>query len=125
MIKLKLKQIRSERGVALVEVLVGIILLSVVLLGLAAAAAHAIRQTTRGRQDLQIWAAVQRTADSLVLVGWGNVTTGSGVTQGHKMWWTVTGTDPERIDLEVERQNLTTGQAVRDTLVLYLTDPNS
>ena len=114
------KTSRDERGMSLVELVVGIVILSMVLLGMAGAAGLATRQTVRGRTDLQLWAAVQWKADSLVALGWGNVINGSDVVHGHAMSWIVTGTNPERIDLMVDRMNMTTLTTVQDTVVLYL-----
>ena len=116
------KRARDERGVSLVEIMVSMVILSSALLGLASAAGLAVRTTIRGRQDIQLWAAVQWKADSLVSLGWGNVTNGSDTFQGYPMSWTVSGTDVERIDLLVDHASLTTGATIRDTLLLYLTN---
>jgi len=116
------KRALNERGVSLIEVMVAMVMLTSALLGLASAAGLALRTTVRGRQDLQLWAAVQWKADSLVALGWGNVTNGSDTFQGYPMSWTVSGTNLERIDLLVDRASLTTGATIRDTLVLYLTN---
>ena len=116
------KRARDERGVSLIEVMVGMVMLTSTLLGLAGAAGLAIQTTNRGRQDIQLWAAVQWKADSLVSLGWGNVTSGSGTVHGYPMSWTVSGTKLERIDLLVDHTSLRTGTTVRDTLILYLTN---
>ena len=92
------KRAFNERGVSLIEVMVAMVMLTSALLGLASAAGLALRTTVRGRQDLQLWAAVQWKADSLVALGWGNVTNGSDTFQGYPMSWTVSGTNLERID---------------------------
>ncbi len=116
------KRARDERGVSLVEIMVSMVMLSSALLGLASAAGLAVRTTIRGRQDIQLWAAVQWKADSLVSLGWGNVTSGSDTFQGYPMSWTVSGTNVEQIDLSVDHPSLTTGAMVRNTLTLYLTN---
>ncbi len=110
---------KNERGVSLVEVMVAMTMLTSALLGLASAAGLAVRTTVRGRQDMQLWAAVQWKADSLVSLGWGNVTTGSDTFQGYPMSWTVSGTDLQKIELLMDHASLTTGATIRDTLVLY------
>ncbi len=114
------KRARDERGVSLVEVVVAMVMLTSALLGLASAAGLAVRTTGRGRQDMQLWAAVQWKADSLVSLGWGNVTNGSDTFQGYPMSWTVSGTDLQQIELLMDHASLTTGATIRDTLVLYL-----
>ena len=110
----------DERGVSLVEVMVAMVMLTSTLLGLGTAAGLAMKTTARGRQDMQLWAAVQWKADSLVSMGWGNVTYGSDTVHGYSMSWTVSGTDPQQIELLVDHASLTTGATIRDTLVLYL-----
>ncbi|MCH7491257.1 MAG: prepilin-type N-terminal cleavage/methylation domain-containing protein [Gemmatimonadetes bacterium] len=120
--KLQLKRARDERGVSLVEIMVAIVLLGTAVMSLASAAGLAMRTTVRGRQDMQMWAAVQWKADSLVSLGWGNVTNGSDTVHGYPMSWTVSGTNLERIDLLVDHASLTTGATIRDTLLLYLTN---
>ncbi len=114
------KRARDERGLSLIEVMVAMTMLTSALLGLASAAGLALRTTIRGRQDMQLWAAVQWKADSLVSLGWGNVTTGSDMVHGYPMTWTVSGTDLKQIELLVDHVSLTTGATIRDTLVLYL-----
>lgn len=115
---------KDERGVSVVEIVIGILILSAVLLSLAASGTLAFQQTYRGRTDMQLWAAVQRQVDSLFGAHWDGLATGSDTVQGYPMTWTVSGTNPKRIDLEVERLNLTTHHAVRDTLIFYVANPN-
>ena len=115
---------KDERGVSLVEVVIGILILSVVLLSLVASGALAFKQVHRGRTDMQLWAAVQRQVDSLFGARWDGLATGSDTVQGYPMTWTVSGTNPKRIDFEVERLNLTTRHYVRDTLIFYVANPN-
>lgn len=113
---------RDERGMSLIETMVAMVILTSALLGLAGAAGLALRNTTRGREDMQLWAAVQWKADSLISVGWGNVTNGSDTVHGYPMSWTVSGTDVERIDLLVDHPSLLTGAVIQDTLIMYLTN---
>ena len=120
--KPKPKRARDERGVSLIEVMIAMVMLTSAVLGLASAAGLAMRTTIRGRQDMQLWAAVQWKADSLISLGWGNVTNGSDTFHGYPMSWTVSGTTLERIDLLVDHASLTTGATIRDTLILYLTN---
>jgi Tfp pilus assembly protein PilV len=119
----KIKKVREREGVTLVEVLIGVIILSVALLGLAAAGGVAARQVYRGRVDMGRWAALQQQLESLVAEGYDNVTGGSGTVQGYPMSWNVTGTNPKQITLVVTRENFR-GQMVQDTVVTYLADPD-
>ena len=118
-----LARLPDERGLSLVEVLVGIIILSVSLLGLAAAGGVAARQVRAGRADMHLWVAMQEQIEDLMRVGYDSVATNSAVVQGYPMNWTVTGTDPKRIDFVVQRTN-GSGAAVEDTVILFLADPN-
>ncbi len=102
--------------------MVGMVTLTSALLGLASAAGLALRTTARAGEDLQLWVAVQWTADSLVSTGAGNVANGSGVVQGRTVSWTVSGADPQRIDLVVNRRRMTDLVIVKDTLELYLSN---
>ncbi len=111
---------RDERGVSLIEAMIGLVILAVVLLGLAGSAGLAMRQTASGRQDMQMWAAVQWTVDSLFMVGAGNVTNGQDVVHGFPMKWTTDGATPERIVLEVNRVSVTSKLAMTDTVMFYL-----
>ena len=115
---------RSERGVSLVELVVGMVLLTSVLLGLAGAAGAAARQTYRAKVDLEMWSAIQSEVDSLISVGWGTVASGSDTKGGYPMSWTVSGTNPKRIEFEVERMDLTNRTTVRDTLVFFMARQN-
>lgn len=117
------KKVRGQEGVTLVEVLIGVIILSLALLGLAAAGGVAARQVYRGRVDMGRWAALQQRLESLVAEGYENVTAGSDTVQGYPMSWTVTGTNPKQITLVVTRENFR-GQTVQDTMVTYLADPD-
>ncbi len=113
---------KDERGLSLVEALIGLVILTVVLLSLAASAGLAIRQTTVGRMDMQLWAAVQWTMDSLVARGAGNVTNGSAVVQGFPMTWTTDLASPELITLEVTYVSVSSRVTLKDTLTMYLSN---
>jgi prepilin-type N-terminal cleavage/methylation domain-containing protein len=117
-----IKRLREQGGVTLVEVLIGVIILSVALLGLAAAGGVAARQVYRGRVDMGRLAALQQELESLVAQGYDNVTAGSDTVQGYPMSWTVTGTNPKQITLVVTREDFRR-RTVQDTLVTFLADP--
>ncbi len=92
---------RNEGGVALVEILVAIIILSGVLLSLAAASGHAARQIYHSRRELNMWSAVQSQVDSLRSVGFNNLADGSATVEGYPVSWNVTGTDPKTVTLDI------------------------
>lgn len=112
----------DERGVSLVETTVGIVVLMTALVGLLGATGLAARATVQGRRDLLWWSAVQWKGDSLLALGAGNVADGSDVVNGYPVSWAVSGGDPERLDLVIERKMSAGDGTVQDTLVLYLRD---
>jgi hypothetical protein len=119
----------SRRGFSLIEVLIGCILLSSALLGLAGAASAGLMQTTRSRDDTQVWGDAQTILDSLVARGFGSAaTTDSTTVRRRKVKWIIASpaTAPQKITLIVWRkgyqltaQNVAS-PAVPDTIVFYL-----
>ncbi len=110
-------------GFSLVEVVIGIVILAIALLGLAAAGGVAAKQVYLGRTDMARWAALQQQVENLMARGYGNVTDSSAVVQGYQMSWTVSGTNPQKITLVMERTNAA-GQTVQDTVVMNISDPS-
>ncbi len=111
---------RDEKGHSLVSILVGLVLMSAAMLPLAASAGLAARATAGGRSDMHLWSATTWVTDSLRAEGWGNVTAGSGSWQGYPMTWTVSGSDPQRVDLIVGHVSVMTRLTFHDTLIIYL-----
>ena len=113
------RRIDGRGGFTLVEVLVAILILGITLLSLAAATGLSYRQISYGKRDADWSVAVQQQLEGLTGDGYRNVTSGSGTVDGYPMTWTVTGTDPKMVTLEVSR-TLRSGQVVVDTLVLIM-----
>jgi prepilin-type N-terminal cleavage/methylation domain-containing protein len=115
----------SERGVTLVEVMVGLIILAVGLMSLISATFLSLRQTTRARDDVKYWADVQQVLDSLMAKGWSHVTAGSTTVRGRTITWTVSAAaNPQQVTVIAQRygyQQVNT--LVPDTLVVYLSNP--
>lgn len=117
---------QPNRGFSLVEVMVALSLLSVVMMSLAGAAALGLSQMTKARQDLQYSADVQQVADSLVGLGWNNVTTGSSNIRGRTVSWAVATLSPnsQKVTVVVERRGqANTTTLYSDTVMLYLAKP--
>ena len=112
----------DERGVSIVEIMVGMMMLTMALFSLVSASALALRTTVRGREDLKVWATLQRKGDSLVAQGAASITAGSDVVEGRAISWTVSGANPVRVDLIVDRKKMGDLTIVKDTLVIYLRD---
>ena len=116
-------QLSGERGFSVVEAIVGIVMLSIGLIGLAKASAFGFSQVTRARQDMQYAAEVQQVMDSLRSRGYGLVASGSVAIRGRAVSWTVTSptANSQLVTLVAQRwgyQNMT--RTVQDTLLLYL-----
>jgi len=89
----------NDRGASLIEVMVGMVMMTIVLLSLGHAMAAAIKTTARGAEDMQLWADVQRKADSLTSLTAASVVTGSDVVDGRSISWTVSGSNPVLVNL--------------------------
>ena len=107
----------DNRGISLVEVLVAIIILGGALASIAAAGGHAARQVAVSRRDLHVSAAVQGQMETLRAAGYKGISSDTAVVQGYQMAWTVSGTEPKKVVLEVRWTNRA-GTAVRDTVIL-------
>jgi Tfp pilus assembly protein PilV len=110
--------VRGERGAALVEVIVAIIILAGVLLSLAAASGHAARQMYYSRRDMNVWGALQSQAESLRAVGYQKVTNGSSSVEGYNVAWTVKGTDPKTVTVVLSYKTRE-GTSATKTVELY------
>ncbi len=122
-----MRQTRNEGGVALVEILVSIIILAGALLSLAAASGHAARQIYHSRRELRMWSAVQSQVDSLRAAGFKNLADGSATVEGYPVSWTVTGTDPKTVTVDIyyaNRQGATQTSSVTLTFPAADTLPN-
>lgn len=112
-------------GFSLLEVLIGMTMLSFVMLGLAGGAALGLSQMAKARQDLQYSADVQQVADSLVSKGWNNVASGSQSIRGRAVAWTVTTLNPksQKVVIVAQRRGqANTAVMYSDTVTVYLAD---
>jgi len=132
-------QLKARDGFSIVEILVGMSLLSVVMMGLAGATTLGLSQMAKARQDLQYSADVQQVADSLVAKGscaaatgqtWmqtcGNrVVAGSATIRGRSVSWTVANINAKSQKVTVvaqRRGQANTSLIYSDTVTLYLAD---
>ena len=118
-------QLKAREGFSIVEILVGMSLLSVVMMGMAGATTVGLSQMAKARQDLQYAADVQQVSDSLVAKGWNNVATGSQTIRGRSVSWTVTTLNPksQKVTLVAQRRGqANTNLVYSDTVTLYFAD---
>ncbi|HJP58925.1 MAG TPA: prepilin-type N-terminal cleavage/methylation domain-containing protein [Gemmatimonadaceae bacterium] len=132
-------KLQLRDGFSIVEVLVGMSLMSVVMMGLAGAATLGLSQMSKARQDLQYSADVQQVADSLVAKGtcasaanqtWtqtcgNNLVNGSATIRGRSVSWTVTNVNAKSQQVTIvaqRRGQANTSYVYSDTVTLYLAD---
>jgi hypothetical protein len=104
------------------ETMVGMLMMTLVLLSLGSAMGSAMKTTSRSGEDLQLWADVQRKADSLLAIDADSVVSGSDTVRGRSISWTVTGSNPIRVDLAADRRLIGTMDTTQYNLVLFLRD---
>ena len=114
----------DRRGIGLVEILVALTILAGALMSLAGAGALAARHLQSSRTDLNAWAASQSQAEDLMSRGFDTISSGSATRHGYPMNWTVSGTNPKKVLLEMDWTNRSRN-LVKDTLVLYLARPDT
>ena len=113
----------NQSGFSLIEVLVAITLLGVVMLSLAGGASLAMSQMGKAKQDLQYSADVQQVADSLIGVGWNNVSSGSGTVRGRPVSWNVStlSANSQKVLIVAQRRGqANTSTVYSDTVAIYL-----
>jgi len=113
----------AQNGFTLIEVVVGILILTVALLGLAASAGMGLKATTRSREEVRYWADAQEVIDSLMGTGFGNIASGSTTIRGRQISWTAgsAAAAPQSLTVIVQRPNyLTPWRTVSDTILLNL-----
>ena len=115
----KTPRARDERGIALVEIIVAIIILATVLLSLAAASGHAARQMYLSRQNMEVWSVLESQAESLMAVGYTGVTDGSAAVSGYPVSWTVVGTDPKTVTVLLTYTRRSGGTATQSFSIYF------
>jgi len=113
---------QSERGITLVEILVMIIITSGVLLSMAASMGFAYRNLGHSRIDMDAYAAMQTQLESLINVHYDSVAAGSSTINGYSLAWTVAGTAPKTVLLDLYYTNRS-GYAKTEQTVLYYPKP--
>jgi len=116
------RRLREADGVSLLELLISLTVLSIVLLALSAAAVVANVQVKIGGDNIRRWAATQEQMETLIAEGYDQISSGSATVQGYDMRWTVSGEDPKRIEMIIQRRNHV-GQAVEDTIHVFISPP--
>ena len=113
----------DRRGFTLVEVIMAVLVFAVLMGGLTSAGLVAANQLRISQTDVRVWKAATYQLEKLIADGYASVASGSDTIQGLNTVWTVSGTDPKKILLVIDRTTLT-GAILPDTFLTYIADPN-
>ena len=111
----------GRQGFTLVEIIVAVMIFSFMMGGLMSAGLVANNQLRISQDDVRIWKTATYQLEKLVAEGYDSVSSGSDTVQGYSTDWTVTGTDPKKIILVIDRETLS-GDIRPDSFVTYLAD---
>ena len=81
--------IRNDAGMTAIEVVVALVILSTVLLGIAATTSTAAKSLTAGQRQVENSAAIQYQAETLLSVPFDSLASGTSRVQGVPCKWTV------------------------------------
>ena len=112
---------QSGQGFTLIEIIMAVLIFSVMMGGVMSAGLVASNQLRAGQNDVRVWKAVTYQLEKLIAEGYSSVSSGSDTVQGYSTVWTVTGTDPKKIILVIDRTTLS-GDVRPDSFVTYLAD---
>ena len=122
--KMTLESCRLDaRGISVVELMVGVVLLSVVVLSLAAASLYSSRTLARARVQLQAAEFTQSELEKVLAVPYDNLVDGSRTTEVGSSSWTIEDRYTHRQILLVTDYNPTEAISVTDTVVAYRLAP--
>ena len=111
----------DRQGFTIIEIIMAILIFSIMMGGLTSAGVVASNQIKTGQNDVRVWHAATYQLEKLMAEGYDSVSSGSDTVQGYNAVWTVTGTDPKKILLVIDRKTLS-GDIRPDTFVTYLAD---
>jgi Tfp pilus assembly protein PilV len=116
-------RLAARRGISLIEMMVGMTMFTLALLGLAGAASVGLKNSTRSRLDSQYWADAQRVIDSLIMRGFNASTSSSTSVNGRPIKWVIGSgaSAPQDVKVIIWRTGYQNRFAtVVDTIQLYL-----
>ena len=109
----------SRQGFTLIEVIISVLIMALLVGGLVSSGMVAGNQLRVSQTDMRIWKATNYQMEKLLAQGYANVVSGSDSVQGFSVAWTVTGTNPKKIVLVIDRRTLM-GDVRPDSFVTYL-----
>ncbi len=113
----------NRRGISIVELLVGVTLLAVVVVSLAAASLYSSRTLRRSRLQLRAVEFQQTELERLLAMPYRGLASGSRTTSDGKSEWTVEDSTRYRRIVLVTEFTPASGFAVLDTVVAYRLRP--
>jgi Tfp pilus assembly protein PilV len=119
MILQKPSHISDTRGISIVELIVGMTLLAVVVMSLAASGMYASRSMTRSRLELEATEYMQTRLEQLLAQPYDSLSSGSTTTAKGRATWTVTESGANKEILLVTNYAPTDGISVWDTVFTY------
>ena len=111
----------DRQGFTLIEIIMAVLIFSIMMGGMMGSGLVASNQLKVGQNDVRIWKAATYQMEKLIADGFDSVSSGNDTVQGFNSVWTVTGTDPKKILLVIDRTTLT-GDVRPDTFVTYVAD---
>lgn len=109
----------NEKGISVVELLVGITLLAVVVVSLAAASLYASRTMTRSRMELEAVEFEQAELERLLAIPYDSLRSDARTTTQGESTWTVVDSITFRQILLVTQYTPAQGISVWDTVAAY------
>jgi Tfp pilus assembly protein PilV len=109
----------NEKGISVIELLVGITLLAVVVVSLAAASLYASRTMTRSRMELEAVEFQQSELERLLAVPYDDLASDARTTEYGQSSWTVADSFTYRRIILVTNYTPVEGLSVWDTVVAY------
>lgn len=111
----------DNRGIAMIEVMVAMMMMVLILGGLISAGTVAANQLRVSQTDMRVWKASTHQMETLMAQDFNAVVSGNDVVNGFNVVWTVTGTNPKEIVLVIDRP--TSNREIRpDTFVTYVAE---
>jgi Tfp pilus assembly protein PilV len=109
----------DARGISVVELLVGVVLLAVVVVSLAGASMYASRMLTRSQVSMESTEFQQSELERILAVPYDSLASGSRATEVGESEWTVTDLGTHRRILLITHYAPTSAISVKDTLVAF------
>jgi Tfp pilus assembly protein PilV len=113
----------DRRGISIVELMVGVVLLAVVVVSLAAASLYASRNLTRARLQLEAAEFLQTELERLLAIPYDGLADGTRSTSEGTSSWTIEERGTHRQILLITNFAPTEAISVWDTVVAYRLEP--